>query len=478
MADRLRRVPASRFATAIALTFRGLLALAVASGGALAQTGCVRGLGKSDAVPMGSWPAWQDLSPLLEVAEPNVEPTTYAILEAAREELRAGRPRAADAILAKGNRGAGRHWIAVARGDLASLYFGTCIRGVAWRLPEDIAELQARGRSMDWDPETRVEPGDLSVEALLTNLDDAVEAGKQNPVLLTQARIARVRVAGYAASCPANPEVERRAAAVMNADLATLAAEHHLTPDLAYMWAGVQLQSYSGAAARPFLVTALEGGFEDPAVRYMLAVIAYEQGELAEADELAEAAASVYVELGDPGQGAECVFLRGEIARAAQRWDDARGHYGAALEQKPGHVGAMLGLAATELDRGEELGAAELLAAQLRVLTRGEEELDERSAAALVDDLEALIILANADTFELVQVTRLALLTDIDAEPDPFRRGLRYFYAATLEVRMGDYESARGHAVTAATEFEDSWLEPPDKANPRAFLDRLAEAAG
>jgi hypothetical protein len=41
-----------------------------------------------------------------------------------------------------------------------------------------------------------------------------------------------------------------------------LAAENHLTPDLAYMWAGVQMQTYSGAAARPFLLQALEGGFD------------------------------------------------------------------------------------------------------------------------------------------------------------------------------------------------------------------------
>ena len=137
-----------------------------------------------------------------------------------------------------------------------------------------------------YDPATKIGPGDLSVEALLTNLDDAIEAGKQSPALATQARIARVRVTGFVASCPANPEVEKRASGVMNSDLATLAAENHLTPDLAYMWAGVQIQAYSGAAARPFLLQALEGGFDDPSVTYMLAAIAFEQSELAEAETL------------------------------------------------------------------------------------------------------------------------------------------------------------------------------------------------
>ena len=85
---------------------------------------------------------------------------------------------------------------------------------------------------------------------------------------------------------------------------------------------------------------------------------------------------------------------------------------------------------------------------------------------------------ANADTLEVSQVTRDALLLNIDGQDDPFRRGLRYFYAATLEVRLGDYDSARGHAATAALEFEDSWVNLPAKADPRIFLDRLAEATG
>lgn len=456
------------------LTRMGALLLALGLLGIAAPTGCVRvGDRAAHEVPMGSWPAWQDLGPLLDVAESHVDPNSWQALELAQAALREGKPLAADRELAKVAGGSSRHWIAIARADLAALYFTTCIRGVAWRLPEQVG---AQGRAVDFDPATKILPGDLSVEALLTNLDDALQAGAPDSALATQARIARVRVTSFAASCPANDEVERRAVAIMNGDLATLAAENHLTPDLAYVWAGLQFQTYSGTAARPFLLQAREGGFDDPSVGYMLAMIAFEQREYDEADALAAEAAERYAEFGDPAQRAQCSLLRGEVALAAERFADARKHFTEALELAPGQVGALIGLAdVTRRDRGA-LAATEQMHAHIVALT-GHEELDDHSAPILVDRIEALvIIIANGSELELAQITREALLMTIDAEPDPYRRGLRYFYAATLEVQLGDYQAAQGHATTAQLEFEDSGLPVPDKADPRAFLDRLAEA--
>ncbi len=441
--------------------------------GSVAPSGCVKvGARAAVEVPMGSWPAWQDLGPLLDVAESHVDPGAWQALERAQALLREGKPLAADVELAKVAGGSSRHWIAVARADLAALHFTTCIRGVAWRLPEQVG---AQARAIDFDPETKVAPGDLSVEALLTNLDDALRAGESSSALATQARIARVRVTSFAASCPANEEVERRAVAIMNSDLATLAAENHLTPDLAYVWAGLQFQTYSGTAARPFLLQAREGGFDDPSVGYLLAMIAFEQREYAEADQLAAEAAERYAEFGDANQRAQCALLRGEVALASERFDDARVHFSAALELSATQVGALIGL--TEVSRRDQgpSAAAEQLHGQLLQLT-GDAELDTQTAPLLVDTMEALVILANASDLEVAQITREALLMTIDNEPDAFKRGLRYFYAAALEVRLGDYEAARGHAATAQLEFEESGLPVPDKADPRAFLDHLAEA--
>src|SRR5690606_32715870 len=234
---------------------------------------------------------------------------------------------------------------------------------------------------------------------------------------------------------------------------------------------------YSGAAARPFLLQALEGGFDDPSVIYMLAAIAFEQSELAEAETLAAEAAKRYGELGDPGQRAQVAFLRGEIGLTADDLDRADRHYREALKLLPNHTGAMLGLAEVERDRNGALAAGERLHGLIVELTLGERELELEEAAGIVDDLESLVIIANADELELAQITRDALLLDIDLEPDPFRRGLRYFYAAALEVRLGEYEMARGHATPAELEFEDGRFGVPVKADPRAFLDRLAEAS-
>lgn len=449
--------------------------LTCASVGVIGSAGCVRGtLGQQAEVPMGSWPAWQDLSPLIEVAKAHVNEPTLAAMNEARELLREGKALSADKALAAAASSSGRHWVAVARADLASMYFTTCIRGVAWRLPD---ERGPHERTVDYDPKTKVAPGDLAVEALLTNLDAAIEAGKGSPALAIQARIARVRVTGFAASCPPNPEVAKRASAIMNSDLATLAAERHLTPDLAYMWASVQLQEYSGAAARPFLLQALEGGFDDPSVTYILAAIAYEEGDLDEAEELAADAAGRYEQLGDAMQRAQLAALRGEIALSAKRLDAAEGHFALALELLPNHTGAMLGATQLERERSGAIEAAERLTKLIRQLTLGDQELDEVLAIGMVDDLESLVIMANAGAIELAQITRDALLFEIDLEPDPFRRGLRYFYAAALEVRLGDYNSARGHAATAGVEFDETWVPIPAKADPRAFLDRLAEAS-
>lgn len=437
----------------------------------LPASGCVTSrLGANSKVPMGSWSAWQDLSPLLEVTQAHVEAPTQALLERASGLLREGKARSADRELARAAGSVDRHWIAVARADVAALHFTTCIRGVAWRLPD---EPGAHTREVDYDPATKVGPGDLSVEALLTNLDDAVEAGKDSTALVTQARIARVRVTGFAISCPANPEVEARAGAVMNSDLAALAAEQHLTPDLAYMWAGVQMQSYSGAAARPFLLEALEGGFEDPSVVYMLAAIAYEQSEFDNAEAFAADAAARYEEVGDPLQQAQVAALRGEIALSAKQLERAEGHFEQAISLLPNHSGAMLGLTEVERARSGELLASERLTGLIRQLMRGEDELDELGALSVVDNLEELVILANSGELELAQLTRDALLFEIDVESDPFRRGLRYFYAAALEVRLGDYDSARGHAATAGVEFDETWVPVPAKADPREFLERL-----
>lgn len=423
----------------------------------------------SKNVPMGSWSAWQTLEPLVDVAQGQIDKSAMAALHEASKLLAEGRALSADRALAKISDGGARHWIAVARGDLAAIHFTRCIRGVAWRI-EDRDPKKPMQRDIDFDPQARIEAGDVSVEAMLTNLDAALAV--DNPALQVQARIARARVTAFVSNCAPNDEVAERSSDFMRTDLATLAAEGHLPPDLAYIWGGIQMNEYSGAAARPFLLQAQEGGYRDPSVSYLLAVIALEQGDHDRADALAVEAAQSYAAIGDEMQQAQCWFIRGEVERQREQPKAAREHYEQAIELMPAHVAAMVGIAGLERERDGIDAAIEYLNSQLPNLVL-EGPLDEARARTADANVQALVILTNED-LELAQISRDALLLEVDAEPDPFRRGLRYYYAATLDVRLGDYTRARGHGAFARDELAESPL--GELVDVDRFLEHLEAA--
>lgn len=451
-----------------------VLGLALALG--VVGPGCRRsvppaGSAAASATAMGSWAQWQDLEPLVDVARDHADERTVAVLEDVSGLLRAGKAATADRRLSAAADGAGRHWIAVARGDLAALYFTVCIRGVAWRL-EDGGRGGPTERAVDFSEEQRLRPDDVSVEATLTNLDAAVASEVE--ALQVQARIARARVAAYTERCPPNEDVAALAQRILENDLATLAAEGHLTPDLAYLWAGVQMTRFSGAAARPFLLQAREGGFDHPAVTYMLAVIALEGGELQRADELAAQAVAAYAKTGERDQEAQGHFIRGEVARQGKQGAAARRHFEAALERMPSHIPAMLAIAGMVHEADGEDAAVEYLRRSLPALLLQPGELDATSAREAAGNVEALVIVADQPF--LAQLCRDALLSEIEEEPDPMRRGIRYFYAATLEVRLREYQVAVGHGVLAKEELEQS--DVPAPLDVQKFLDRLMESSG
>ncbi len=422
------------------------------------------GAAGSSATAMGHWQKWRDLEPLVDVAKDHAPPPAVTALERASALLREGKAASADRALADASGGAGHHWIAVARADVAALHFTLCIRGVALRLTDGVTP-SPTDRKADYSEGTRVEPGDVSVEATLVNLDAAVDSGE--PALSTQARIARARLAGFAQQCAANERVSEMAREVVEVDLATLAAEGHLTPDLAYMWAGVQMTRFSGSAARPFLLQAKEGGFDHPAVTFMLAAIALEQRELDQAEELAKAAAAIYAEVGDREHQAEARFLQGEIARARKQPKAARNHYEAALGLEPTHSASILARAELDVQTDNEAAIIGLQRGMVPLMLSG--TLDAEQARVAAGNLEQLLVLATEP--HQIQLVRDALLGHIDNEPDAMRRGLRYFFAAMLDVRLREYQIAHGHGVLAKEEFAESGVEPP--IDIEAFLARL-----
>lgn len=427
------------------------------------------GAANGGATAMGHWHEWRDLSPLVAIAKDHAPDPAVTAIERASELLRAGKAASADRALAEASGGAGHHWVAVARADVVALHFTLCIRGIALRLTDGTTP-NPTDRKADFAEGTRVEPGDVSVEATLVNLDAAVDSGE--PSLSTQARIARARLAGFAQQCAANERVAEMARQVVEADLATLAAEGHLTPDLAYMWAGVQMTRFSGSAARPFLLQAKEGGFDHPAVTFMLAAIALEQRQLDEADELAKAAAAMYTDGGDREHQAETRFLQGEIARARKQPKAARKHYDAALALEPTHCASILARAEIDVGGDSEDAIAALQHAMVALLLEG--KLDAVKARTVATNLEELLVLATEP--HQIQLVRDALLGRIDSEADAMRRGLRYFFAAMLDVRLREYQIAHGHGVLAKEEFAASGVESP--IDIEAFLARLGNGNG
>ncbi|MCA9661996.1 MAG: tetratricopeptide repeat protein, partial [Myxococcales bacterium] len=274
----------------------------------------------------------------------------------------------------------------------------------------------------------------------------------------TQARIARARVTAYVARCAPNREVAEMGEAVFKGDLALLAAEGHLTPDLAYLWGGVQLSEFSGAAAKPFLLQAREAGFDDPALPYLLAVIALEQRDLDKAEAYADEALAAMKRVGDTSQEAQAHFVRGEIARARKAPKDARIAYDRALDVDPEHVPSLLGLIGLDLEGDGELAAAATLAARMPIL-QAKGPLDAEAAAREAARLENLVIMISEPA--LASVIRTALLEGIDDDADALRRGLRYYFVATLDIRLAEFQSAKGHALLARDDLMESEVEPP-----------------
>ncbi len=432
-----------------------------------AASACKRSVppGSGSAVAMGDWYSWRDLSPLVEVAETHAPPPAVRALQDASKLVRDGKAASADKRLSEAASGSGRRWVAVARADLAALHFTTCIRGIAWRLT-DGEEPSPTERDVDFSEDTRIQPGDISVEALLTNLDEPLAS--EDEALVVQARVARARVAAFSQRCAANDDVASLSQQTLENDLATLAAEGHLTPDLAYLWAGVQMNRFSGTAARPFLLQAREGGFDHPAVTFMLAVIALEEEKLDEADQLASEAVTRYEKIEDSANVAEGWFVRGEVARARKSTKDAKAFYARALEANPLHAPALLSTASILAEQTNPDDAVDYLHGKLeRFLLEG--PLDAEGARNAAMNLETLVFMATEPL--AVQIGRDALIQSIDAEPDPMRRGLRYFFAATLDVRLREYEVAHGHGALAKAEFADSGVPAP--VDVERFLERI-----
>ena len=456
------------------LKLRSLATLLAAALVLSTASGCIRA-GKGTQIPQEEqWAAWQVLGPLLQDAQHQVDEDTFnALLESAELLVK---DQAADARtrLQTAAAGAAPHWISVAEADLAVMHFSRCIRGVAWRIENGATEV----RQMDFSSETQLGPQDLSVEAMLTRLDEAVDAAQkqQRDTLLKHARIARARVTAYTSQCAPNEEVAGQANAVMRSDLATLAAEGALTPDLAYLWAAIQYESYSQQAARPFLLQAQQQGYTDPSVDLLLAQIALDSGNYPEAETRASAAHRAYGEVQSAPGRAQALAVRGESHRKREKLDEAKADFDAAIKLDSQNTEARLGRIRVAALTDGSAKALDMMREQILGLVGSQLDADDPEAIAdAAARLEGLIIAINED-LEMATLCRAGLLHEVDLDADPLRRGLRYYFAATLDVALGDYAAAQGHAAASELEFEEAGVPIPDGVT--ALLGRLAELTG
>jgi hypothetical protein len=474
----------------------GLVLLLAASVASLstATSGCKREATET-SVPMGSWDEWQTLDPLVRVGIEHVDDVTRTALLDARQLLARGLPRSADERLRRVGGGAGKHWISIARADLVATHYSVCTRGIALRLEDVPAPAPApdaegkgkRGRNttraqppkqrlVDMSTETKLGPSDVSIEALLENLEAALAT--KDRTLVVQGRIARARLLLAVAQCPANDEVAERASTTLRGDLAVLASEAHLTPDLALAWGGALYAEYSPSAARPFVQQAVDGGYPDPVTHLMLAMIALEERDTAGAERDGKLAAERYLEFGADPQAAQAFAIRGDAARLDGDVARATRHYAAALQHDPAESRALVGNTRMLLDAKGDDAAREDLARRLAALASRAVDVDTvMEAGAAMEGFVAEL----AEDLQLSELARDAVIDRIDDEDGPLARALRYTIAAMLDARLGDAERARGHAATAETEL-DEWREAnPDLAetplpfDPRDILDRLGE---
>ena len=135
-----------------------------------------------------------------------------------------------------------------------------------------------------------------------------------------------------------------------------------------------------------------------------------------------------------------------------------------------GHVAALVGLVQVRHEREGRQRAAELLGEELHGLLLGGIALDGQDLERATTRLETLVVMTNEELV-LAEIARVAMLDSIDSEVDLLRRGLRYFFAATLDARLGDYTAANGHAVLAEDEFASVDRMPP--FDIRRFIEQL-----
>lgn len=409
--------------------------------------------GQNPGEAPSTWQLWYSLQLPFELVRDQVHPRSRRSLNKVAQSLGAGQYRRAyqqiEALAQK--RPEDRFWLHTLGANLASMRLDRCIRGRHWRLP-DSADKPPRAR-LDWDPKTTVQAGDIELQGLLQALDEAAQ--QPSRPLQIQAEIARARVLAWTRECPATPGVAELSHDKLRQDCRSLAHKKALPPDLSYVFAMILLEDGTPALARPHLERALKQGYRDPAVDYLLAGVLYELKSFAEARVSALKAARDFALQNNRSGQADAWCLAGQAAIAGDKIKKARLYLEKARAIDPLHPRAL----ATELHlrarENRRYQSANWLAQTLAPLwpAFARRRVDDPQQRAAIDKFNELAWTSSQLGPLEVEILQLALTLHLDDEPDPYLRGFRYFWAATLDFQLGEHDQARGRAALAAQEF-------------------------
>lgn len=322
-------------------------------------------------------------------------------------------------------------WAQVLRGQLAGLHTQACLNG-------------------QWLRFAPYHPKDTTQVSMITLLDELSKlSGHTDPVLANQAQIAQVRIMAIAQDCPGSRSVQERARTRLPVVLGTLADAQgpSLPPDLAYLRATLALEQEQWGDTRRWLAVARNQGLDDPRTTLALAQSWFGQRNWARAQSLATQSAKAMPKTVEPLRAAAWTLA----ARAAWAQGHAT-HAKALLKQarlaQPHHADALA--LVLRMHASTPLSCQGPLAKEIGQIWN----LSWSAPPELFWTFDELLSRLDQPDPDPLGCLAAFLIWNVDEEPDPALRAIRYYYAATLDARLGDPESALGHALLARSEFE------------------------
>lgn len=399
--------------------------------------------------PQDSWHSWLSMELPVKIASSRVSKRSSKLFDAFAKAAQQGDyPRAIAQLDNLPHNTAARAWSVILRGQLAGLHTQAC----------------AQGQWLELRASKKARPARLSMLEILDGLEPL--AASPDKILARQAEIAQARILVIARDCPGARTVQQRAREKLRTTLSHLSRDmgDSLPPDLCFLWANEELEGGKPARASKWLDRARAQGLDDPRIDLATAQAAFEEKRFKDAERFAAKGAK-RLNKRHPELRAQAWSLAARSSWARSCHDSTRNYLARAQSAQAYHPSllAMQSLLASQAPER----CSEELASKLAPLW----ELPWKEAPTLIWALDELMREADRDGPNSLRCLASALVWDIDTCPEPALRGTRYFYAATLDTRLGLVQSALGRAIVARTEFDSAGA-----AHPRLPVQELIDA--